>query len=394
MDYRRYSVSLRDKKPLLDFVLHSLSESGCKILNCSPANEAPFRITFEDPSGIRSGVIVYAFYANSKTTKNRPSDEHRFQVKYGSKDGKLHQIWQDPFGLYTTLMVGIDTSRGLFVGVDPLIHENTRFFISIEFKAAHVEEALRTGWHYWEREKRSGEDTPTEVMVAGTRDRILDFIRFEQAALGLSQGHRLLLAENLDRFMGRKEIGSPDPKPQTMASPNTSEIHSLAKEFQIPSHEILNLIEAAPRLKMAVRGWVAERHLNETLVNTEGVDSCKQLEADGMPDFEVVYQGSKPILIECKNVLRTTLADGTVRVDFQKTRASKNDPCSRFYRPSEFQILAACLHPRLEEWVFSYQLTHNLEEHKKCPGHLSNLVRLDSSWTNEASKILASASAS
>lgn len=67
------------------------------------------------------------------------------------------------------------------------------------------------------------------------------------------------------------------------------------------------------------------------------------------PDFSVRYRGSEPILIECKNVLRQTLADGTIKVDFQKTRASKGDPCSRFYKASDFQVLAACLHPCTEK---------------------------------------------
>jgi len=54
------------------------------------------------------GIVAYAFLANSKPTKNRPPDEHRFQLKYGSKDDRLHELWQDPFGLYTTLLVGIN----------------------------------------------------------------------------------------------------------------------------------------------------------------------------------------------------------------------------------------------------------------------------------------------
>jgi len=391
MDYRRYPVSRRDKKPLLDYILNSLSDCGCRILKHSEPNEAPFRITFEDPNGSRNGILVYAFFANSKTTKNRPSDEHRFQVKYGKKDGELHNIWQDPYGLYTTLMVGIDTTRGLFVGVDPLLHEETKFFISIEFKAAEVELATKNGWHYWERSKRKGDDTPVEVMVSGTRGRFLDYVRFEQAALGLSQGHRLLLAENLDHYLGRNITHSLEANLSPHSLPEGAQLHSLADEFQISSTEILNLIEAAPRLKMAVRGWVAEKHLGKLLSRTSGVDSCEHLEADGQPDFKVIFQGGKPILIECKNVLRTTLADGTIRVDFQKTRASKADPCSRFYRPNDFQILAACLHPRLEKWEFSFQLTQNLEGHQKCPGHLTNLVRLDSSWTRDPTEVLAKA---
>ena len=65
-------------------------------------------VTVPPGSGERLGILCYAFLANQVQTTNRPDDEHRFQVKYGSKDGKLHRLWRDPFGLYTTLFVGIN----------------------------------------------------------------------------------------------------------------------------------------------------------------------------------------------------------------------------------------------------------------------------------------------
>ena len=42
------------------------------------------------------------------------------KVKYGSKDGRLHRLWQDPFGLSTTLFLGINAEEGFFVGADPV----------------------------------------------------------------------------------------------------------------------------------------------------------------------------------------------------------------------------------------------------------------------------------
>lgn len=377
MDYHRYSVGQPSKSILLKFIIDALRQANCRILKHTDATQAPFRITFEDPFGSRMGILVYAFFANSKLTKNRPQDEHRFQIKYGKKDGQLHEIWQDPFQLYTTLMVGIDPERGFFVGVDPLLHQFTKFFISIEFKREQVEAILDSGWHCWERSKRSGDDTPIETLVGGTAGKFLDYVRFEQAARGLDQGHRFLLAENLDRY--GEGIIRPLNQGTSIKVPK-ARVHELADEFQISEDAILNMIQEAPRLKMAVRGWVAERHLEKLLLSTPGIDHCKQLEEDGKPDFMVNYRGSKPILIECKNVLRTTLADGTIKVDFQKTRASKNDPCSRFYKSSDFQVLAACLHPCTETWDFSFRLTAELAPHPKCPGRLSNLVRVDSQW--------------
>jgi hypothetical protein len=87
--------------------------------------------------------------------------------------------------------------------------------------------------------------------------------------------------------------------------------------------------------------------------------------------------------IECKNILRSTYADGTFRLDFQRTRASKSDPCSRYYAPEEFDLVAACLHPRTERWEFRYALTADLDPHDKCEGRLSNRARLDSRWSDD-----------
>lgn len=145
--YRTYHVSAKDKKPLQDFIVEALHTSGCRILFLSPPDEAPFRVTFETADGERLGIVAYAFLANQRVTTNRPADEHRFQVKYGSKDGKLHELWQDPYGLYTTLFVGIDVDHRIFVGADPILHSPTKMFISIEFKGDEVNEILRLGWH-------------------------------------------------------------------------------------------------------------------------------------------------------------------------------------------------------------------------------------------------------
>ena len=179
-----YRVQGNAKKPLLDFMLNALRLAGCRIIHTSEPDEAPFRITFETMDGERMGIIVYAFLANQKLTKNRPSDEHRFQVKYGSKDGLEHELWQDPYGLYTTLFVGINPEQGFFVGADPVLHNPTKLFISIEFKQEHTDHILDKGWYAWERDRRTGDDTLIEVLVGGRTESFLRFIYFEREALG------------------------------------------------------------------------------------------------------------------------------------------------------------------------------------------------------------------
>lgn len=74
MSYRRYGVGRQKKEPLLRFILSSLEQCVCRVLKHSGAAEAPFRISFEAPDGERMGIVAYAFYANRRATKNRPTD--------------------------------------------------------------------------------------------------------------------------------------------------------------------------------------------------------------------------------------------------------------------------------------------------------------------------------
>jgi hypothetical protein len=391
MDYRRWVVSRRARAPLVEFMVSALRTCGCQVLHTSPASEAPFRITFETPDGERMGILAYAFLANQKLTRNRPKDERRFQIKYGPKSEELHQLWQDPFQLYVTLFFGIDAEEGFFVGADPVAHSPTRFFISLEFKDRHVEALRREGWTYWERQNRDRFSLlePLEVVVGGLPESFLRYIRFERAAKGLDPGHRALLAE---RFAGLGTLPvrfppSPAPAP---AAPDKAALHALVRELDLTESEILDLIQSAPRLKMAVRGWVAEEHLVRQLSANPAIARCARLEKEGGADVEVALRGRREVLIECKNVLRGTAADGAYRLDFQRTRASKRDACSRYYQPSAFQVVAACLHPQLERWQFRFALRQEMDQlvDGACVGRLRPNVRLDGRWSDDAVGVL------
>ena len=382
---RTYGVQSRDREPLIAFMLEALRREGCRVIHEPAPNEAPFRITFETPSGERIGIIAYAFLANTKPTKNRPDDEHRFQVKYGSKDGKLHKLWQDPYGLYVTLFIGINPDLGFFVGADPVLHSPTKFFISVEFKQQHVDSILRTGWHAWERERRSRaleEEGPVEVLVGGTASSFLRYVRFEREALREDQGHRQLLAER------SVALAAPLPGVVAGAMPSPARLHELAREFEMSESEVLDLISGARRLKMAVRGWVAEEHLVRRLLTIPGVSDCVRDDEEGGPDVKLRFEGSRVITVECKNVLRQRTAEGLARVDFQRTRASKGDPCSRYYSSADFDVVAACLHAVSERWEFQFARSRWLDPHRACAGKLSHLVRLDNRWSKPVEDVL------
>jgi hypothetical protein len=390
---RTYTVSRAAREPLVRFMCEALEAEGCRIINSSDPSLAPFRIAFETRTGERMGVVAYAFLATFTPTKNRPLDEHTFQVKYGSKkDSSLHPLWFDPYGLYTTIFCGINPELGLFVGADPEMHNPTKLFIRVEFKQRHVDAILKDGWHAWEREHRKGSAVaPVEVLVGGRASSFLRFVRFEREAQGLDQGHRQLLAEKMPAIV--VPAGELATMGRAAGVPKRVR-HQLAQELQLSEQEVMDLIAQHRRLKMAVRGWVAEEHLVRHLQTVAGVSECRRLDEDGGPDVSLRYQESRPLLVECKNVLREKTANGLARVDFQKTRSSKGDPCSRFYRPDQFDVVAACLHSISERWEYRYVLPGLLPPHRACPGKIATAVRVDDKWTSSAAEILAQAAAS
>ena len=382
-----YGVQAKDREPLVRWMKDALVASGCRIIRASEPNKAPFRISFMLPNGERMGIVAYAFLANSKLTKNRPDDEHRFQVKYGSKDGRLHDLWQDPFGLYTTIFVGIDPERGFFVGADPVLHSPTKFFISIEFKRDHVAEIERRGWHAWERDHRDGDD-PVEVLVGGKADAFLRFVMFEREAIGEDQGHRQLLAERSNAVIVPR-APSIVPAASTLV-PSPERLHALAHDFEMSEAEVLDLIASTPYVKKAVRGVVAEEHLYRMLATVPGVTEPKRVTEGGEVDVSVRIDGGRPIRIQCKNVLRDRTRDGLARLDFQRTRAAKSNPCSRYYAPGDFDVVAACLHAVSEKWTFSFALPGTLDPHPRCTGKIASSVRIDDRWSDDAPRILRS----
>jgi hypothetical protein len=402
--YQTFTVQKAGRRGLIEFIEEALQGSGCTILQRSPDGTAPFQFTFVTPWGERIGIVAYAFTANQVATNNRPLDEHRFQLKYGSKpkavDGeqRLHELWQDPYGIYTTLLLGINAERGFFVGADPVLNSPTRLFISKEFKEEHVAQIEASGWHAWTRSQRpkkhaaDQETQSVETMVGGTAANFLKYILFEREIVGEDQGHRQLIAERFaSGGLVRGRAGALQFS-TTLPTLTANRLHALEKEFQLGSEEILQLIARAPRLKMAVRGWVAERHLQGALESLELVEEVEPIEKDGQPDFRVrVAGGKRPVLVECKNVLRLVDRHGDARLDFQKTRASQGDRCSRYYSASDFQVLVACMHARTEAWEFRARLTGEMASHKTCAGRLATGVVIDRSWSSDIGAILRAA---
>lgn len=377
MDFERYP-RVRGKINV-ERTLDAIEACGGTILKKPDPTIAPYEISVRLKSGEVRDLICYAFTANKYRQGGRPEGEHRLQVKYGSDFSRYHEIFIDPTRRRTTLMYGVHQELDLFITVDPMMHNPTWFSRSIELKEDELEEALRRGWHGWERERsavRRKREAPldslmTEAIFAFTPSFFLGYVEVERHASGLDAAERLLIADQIARF----------------GAPTEHQRHPLEKLLGLTATDLLNVLGGTSRLLTAVRGRVAEHHLGALLAKTPGVSSVELIDRDGEPDFAILYKG-RSVRIECKNVAASSRPERPL-VDFQKTRAAKGDPCSRYYATSQFEVLAACLHPITRNWEYRFCATTDLVPHKKCAGKLSERVYLDRpGWTQTLGDLL------
>lgn len=160
----------------------------------------------------------------------------------------------------------------------------------------------------------------------------------------------------------------------------TQELHALEAEFGLSALEILDIINRRNRCKIAVRGAIAESHLLQLLKKLQqarAIDGFEDFDLDGHPDCRVDF-GGRSFLVECKNVeklKRVREADtAPITIDFQRTRAPIGKPHERYYHPSEFQIVAACLWNRTGRWDFRFAATEDLPRHATYSDRLSHRI--------------------
>ena len=376
----------------------AIEASGGRVLEAPDPSEAPFLFKVTAPDGKVLDLVCYAFtankYQNKHDKKARPLDENRFQIKYGSEFHRSHKIFIDPDRKRVTLMFGVHDDRGLFIAVDPAMHNPTWFSASVEFKDHQLEAATKEGWYGWERDRvaagrrqvRLQEDRRTETVIAFRPEHFLTFARFERVASGGDPGERLLLSDEIaERIRAGEDPSDLLQDLPAKATKTAIKAHPLLGQLGLEPDELLGILEGSFRLLVAVRGSVAEHHLGKQLKAIRALSNVRRIDADGKPDFEVDYK-KRQYRIECKNVLRR-LVGKVPRVDFQKTRASKGNPCSRFYDAKQFEVLAACLHPVSQKWEFRFHPTAALPPHKKCEGRLSPRVEVKD-WEENLLRIL------
>jgi hypothetical protein len=372
---RIYRVSGR--ADLREFLVDAVVRSGGTLLYASDRGRAPLYLGVQAEGDERLGLLCYPFRCNPPPIKGRRADEHRLQVRYGSEAswGEDHPLGRDIAGVDVTLVLGVHLEAGILVGLDALLYDPLPMGISVEFKDADVAAVHERGWHAWQRENRGGSRRPDrrslygmETVVGLRPERLLDYARFERQATALGLDSSLRLRGALAAARAASAAGGAR--------------HALEEEFELHSAEILEVIRTRMRLAVAVRGGIAEHHLERHLHEDPEVAEARRLDEDGRPDFEVTLRDRRSLLVECKNVSPERYRDGDLKVEVQKTRSSKGAPESRLYLPGQFDVVAACLFSATRRWEFRFKQTAGLARDGRHPDRLAAIQRVDASWAD------------
>lgn len=137
--WRRYRVVR--KASVLHAIEDAVGRSGGTILERPSPDHAPFKYVVRTPGGAQLTLLCYAFLANKYRQRNRPADEHRFQIKYGSDFHEYHHVYFDPSRAVVTLMFGVHLEEDVFVAIDPAMNNPTWFSRSVEVKSGAIQRA-------------------------------------------------------------------------------------------------------------------------------------------------------------------------------------------------------------------------------------------------------------
>jgi hypothetical protein len=374
---RVYQVSGRTD--IHTFLLAAVRDGGGTVLYASSPMRVPVYTGLEDHRRQRLGLMVYPFRMKRLRTRNRPGDEIRGQLRYGSEESwpaEDHVVARDIAGVDTTLLVGVDPEENLIVGLDPALYDPLPLGISVYAKDQHADEVRQHGWAVWERTNRAGARRAApraaeglETLVGFSPQRLLDYARFERSASDLGLDPPLRFAAAIDAGSAAREPGTASAR------------HRLEHNFDLTAHEILDIIHHRMRLEVAVKGGVAEYHLERLLRADPAVTSVTGLDLDAQPDFDVRMSDGSTVLVECKNVSPEPYANGDFKVEVQKTRATSGDPAGRLYRPEQFDVVAACLYSPTRSWDFRFIRSSRLDRHPVHADRLAATHRVDERWS-------------
>lgn len=207
----------------------ALGECGAEILAAADPTSAPFEFRIKTPGGSERELVCYAFAAN----------KHRFLIGYRGGSDRCHRLYFDLHGNKITLMFGVNVKMGLFVAVDPMMHNPTWFPRSVDFKTSCLEIAREHRWHGWQRDRsdarrkvaaRPEENLQTETVIAFQPDQFLRYVEFERLACGLDCGERGFLSNQIEKNLS-----------QDQALTWTLGQHPLEIQLGLPASDILDM---------------------------------------------------------------------------------------------------------------------------------------------------------
>lgn len=171
------------------------------------------------------------------------------------------------------------------------------------------------------------------------------------------------------------------------------------------STSILCAIEKGFRAQVDVKGKLAEWFLFKVLEEMKAVgvfSGVTWTDEDGKPDFGLAGKGFK-LTMECKNLRSNErYADGSYKLETQKTRNQKGSTGTglqptqagtRFYKVTEFDVVAACLFNQTNEWKYYFVRTVDLARHPSHGDCLKTMQKVPQSpsgiWKGTLQEVLA-----
>jgi hypothetical protein len=168
--------------------------------------------------------------------------------------------------------------------------------------------------------------------------------------------------------------------------------HPVERMLNASARDILDALENGFRARADLKGKLAElfmsRHLDD-LQRTGVVDHYEWQDLDGVPDFVLYLGDGSTRTLEVKNVRS---GHGPLRVETQKTRASRGDPWSRYYRADQFDFIAPCLFNATGRWEYLFARTAELARDREDPNLLATMQQIAAEpggiWRRELVELL------
>jgi hypothetical protein len=166
--------------------------------------------------------------------------------------------------------------------------------------------------------------------------------------------------------------------------------HRLESKYGLSRTELLDVIDARPRVKLALEGAVAEFQMEKQIRSLVGsiVARYEAHDLDGHPDFSIwLPDRTAPLLAECKTIresgkhgygdYREGEEIAAYKVETQKAHAGTSDPTSRFYDVGYCHILGVCLGNKTGDWTdFLFARAVDLLCHPRHPHKLAVFQRV------------------